>query len=276
MAKKTTSSSSGGPETAMLWFFVLTTIYFAVKYITLDVSSAAPVAGSTSLIYMGIYFILLVLGEFFINLNLTDTMCGTKQWGTAMLVTLVPWVFIFGVLNLLLSVFPGWLGPFSNTFGYGIARIAGISDLFNNIFKEQITGTEGGEKGTTKGMAEALQHIYSDKSLLLNEITLVDFDRFWMNMEDLIKPEVFKTDSSGFKGQLKKMVFLKDTVAEYIWFMLTGSLVTSVGYNYVVNSGCQKSVQQMKKLEKQYEEDNKKIEEEKANAPAPRIYSSNE
>ena len=193
-----------------------------------------------------------------------------------MLWSFLPWVFILGILNIVLSLFPGWLSPFSNTFGYGIARIAGISDLFNNIFKEQITGTEGGEKGTTKGMAEALQHIYSDKSLLLNEITLVDFDRFWMNMEDLIKPEVFKPDSSGFKGQLKKMVFLKDTVAEYIWFMLTGSLVTSVGYNYVVNSGCQKSVQQMKKLEKQYEEDNKKIEEEKANAPAPRIYSSNE
>ena len=125
-------------------------------------------------------------------------------------------------------------------------------------------------------MAEALQHIYSDKSLLLNEITLDNFDNFWTNMKDLIKPAVISSDTGNLKGQLKKMVFLKDTVAEYVWFMLTGSLVTSVGYNYVVNSGCEKSVQQMKKLEKQYEEKNEKIEQEKSNAPAPRIYTSTE
>lgn len=268
-------SSASSPATAMLWFFVITTIYFAIKYMTLDVSSTAPETGSTSGIYMGIYVILLVLGEFFINLNLTDTMCGTKQWGTAMLVTLIPWVFIFGVLNLLLNVFPGWLGPFSNTFGYGIARIAGIGSIFNDIFKETITG-EDSENAANKGMAEALQHIYSDKSLLLNEITLDNFDNFWTNMKDLIKPAVISSDTGNLKGQLKKMVFLKDTVAEYVWFMLTGSLVTSVGYNYVVNSGCEKSVQQMKKLEKQYEEKNEKIEQEKSNAPAPRIYTSTE
>jgi len=43
------------------------------------------------------------------------------------------------------------------------------------------------------------------------------------------------------------MVILKDTVSEYIWYILTGGLVTSVSYNYMVNSECVKSVKELEK-----------------------------
>ena len=45
------------------------------------------------------------------------------------MVTLIPWVIIFGILNVLLLQFPGWKAPFSNTIGYLIANIAGAKNL---------------------------------------------------------------------------------------------------------------------------------------------------
>ena len=67
---------------------------------------------------------------------------------------------------------------------------------------------------------------------------------------------------------------MKDTVSEYIWYMLTGTLVTSVSYNYVVNKGCHQSVKEMKKRRKAYE---KRLEEKQIGANIkPKVYSTTE
>jgi hypothetical protein len=254
-------ASSASASSAMLWFFILTTIYFIIKYYIKD--------GIQSKIYFGIYITLLIIGEYIINLSLTESMCGNKQWSNAMLVTLIPWVFIFGILNIVLSVFPGWLSPFSNTFGYAVVKIAGIGKFFDNILKSKVsTGT-----GSSAAMNEALEHIYSDKSLLINEITQQNFERFWSNMSGLFKTGV--SANNEIKDQLLDYIRLKDNIAEYIWYMLTGGLVTSVGYNYIVNSGCNKSVKDMQKRHKEYEAQALKQFKEKQEAQ-PRVYASTE
>ena len=251
-------STPPSPTTAMVWFFIITSIFFVIKY---NVRDAVQ-----SKIYLGIYIALLVIGEYIINLSLTDTMCGSRQWNTALLVTLIPWVVIFGILNVVLMMFPGWLAPFSNTFGYAIARLSGVGKFMDDILKPNI-------KMTGKNVdiaAEALEHIYSDKSLLINEITQSNFERFWTNMSSLFKPEV--VGDIAKKNQLLDYIRLKDIVAEYIWYMLTGGLVTSVGYNYVVNTGCSQSVKDMKKRHKEYEENAKKNYTDKQGA-TPRVYT---
>ena len=259
-------SDTPNPTSAMLWFFIITSVYFVVKYNT---GSDNSDSGKTKQnVFLGVYILLIVIGEYIINLGLTNTMCGTNQWSTAMIVTIVPWVIIFGILNLMLLSFPGWLSPFSNTFGYGVARLAGLNDLMNNIVEPKISETAS---KSTKDMQEALAHIYADKSLLINEITQTNFDTFWNKMRVIFKP-----NAGQFKEQLRNMVRLKDIVAEFIWYMLTGTLVTSVGYNYTVNVGCKQSVQEMQKRHDEYEEDVIKVQEEKANASPQRVYSTYE
>ena len=147
-------SNSPNPFTSLFWFFVITTIYFIFKYNNTDAKTGQP-DSTTAKIYGGIYILLLVVGEFIINLNLTDTMCGTKQYGTAFFITLIPWVIIFGLLYVVLTVFPGWLMPFSNTFGYGVAKLSGLTTFFNKILKS--TNNLGEE--TNDKLSESLQHI---------------------------------------------------------------------------------------------------------------------
>jgi hypothetical protein len=261
------SASVPNPFTSLFWFFVITTIYFVFKYNNSDKVTGVP-DPTNSKIYGGIYILLLIIGEFIINLNLTDSMCGTKQYDTALFITIIPWVVIFGLLYVVLSIFPGWLSPFSNTFGYGIAKLSGLTSFLNFILKN----TNDLGKETDDKVSESLQHIYSDKSLLINEITQSNFPDFWTNMKSIFKPaEYAKTDN---KVKLLSFVRLKDIVSEYIWYMLTGTLITSVSYNYVVNKGCSSSVKEMKKRRKAY---NEKLQKKQAEQEVkPKVYSTTE
>jgi hypothetical protein len=257
-------AATPNPTMSLLWFIIITTIYFIIKYKTYDPSGNS----STGKIYGGIYLLLLVVGEYALNLSLTNAMCGSNQWGTAVFITLFPWLFILGLLYVMLTVFPGWLSPFSNTFGYGVAKLSGLSSFLDKIMKEKLDLGQG----ASPEASQVLEHIYSDKSLLINEITDSNLDRFWTNMEVLFKPSEYteknKIDLAGF-------VRLKDAVSEYIWYMLTGSLVTSVSYNYIVNNGCTQSVQELKKRRAAYQKDlTAKQQAEAKNTP--KVYSTTE
>lgn len=229
------------PTFSIVYFVILTTIYSIVRY---SISSK-----TNDSIYYGVYLCLLLIGQFFINLNLTNTLCGENQWDTTLMVTLLPWTAIFMVLTYLLTLFPGWLSPFSNTIGYGVTLIAGISSLMNNILQPNPKLLPNNPQN--KVIQESLAHIYSDKSLLINEITIDNFEYFWQKMSGIFKSGV--KDNISLKKQLYNMIRLKTLVAEYIWYLLTGLLVTSVSYNYLVNTGCKTSVNEMKKRHDAYE-----------------------
>jgi hypothetical protein len=84
------------------------------------------------------------------------------------------------------------------------------------------------------------------------------FDSAWKKMQDA---GVIKTDAQigdpkkaeRKRNELYKYVDMKYTISEYVWNMLTGFLVTSVSYNYILNAGCEKSAEQMKKQHDDYE-----------------------
>ena len=114
------------PISALFYFLVVTTVFFIVKY---------NIKEQTSVIMAVIAYVLsIIIGEFFINLNLTNVMCGEDQWGTAFSITLAPWLIIFGLFIIMLDLFPGWKVPFSNTMGYGMALISGVTAVVRDIF----------------------------------------------------------------------------------------------------------------------------------------------
>jgi len=96
------------------------------------------------------------------------------------------------------------------------------------------------------------------------------FDTTWQNLtkSKFIKP--FKgLEEQSFKDRLYAFVQMKFAVAEYVWNLLTGFFVTSVTYNYIINTGCAKSAKIMKQRHDAYQatagKDAKKKEEKKEN-----------
>jgi hypothetical protein len=237
---------------SMLFFLIVTSIYCIISIFMGSVDM------TTKLIMKVGYILFVITGEYFINLNLSKTICGTNQWSSTIMITFIPWLVIFGVLHLFLIMFPGWLSPFANTFGYLVVKLMGLPDLMKDIL-------EPAAKGETE---RAILSVAVDDSLLVNQFypeAYVDqigkdgqptglktrkiFDTAWDKLQTAGIIKKFEGDpgkNKSFREKFYKYVEMKYTVAEYVWNILTGLLVTSVSYNYIINTGCEKSVVNMK------------------------------
>jgi hypothetical protein len=242
--------ASVDPSASIIFFLILTLAYSIFKYYT---KSPAMMK-----IWTIIYFLVLIVVQFFINVSMTNEICGSTQYGTALRTTLIPWVFIFGSVNLLLYVFPQWLSPFSNTVGYFFAYVTGVNSLFKSILKDRKTLNLGPKQAD---MLTAINNVYEDKSLLINSMTLTNLPLWWENMSKggLLKQGANNTHYKDLMGFIK----LKTEIAEFMWYALTGILVTSVSYNSIVNSGCSQSVEEMEKRHDEYLEKEKQISHDK-------------
>ena len=271
------ATDNSSATTGLIFFLILTLIYFIVRY-NLEM-------GQSDTLYTIIYYLGVLVTQYFINLTAITSRCGNTNYYLAFMVTIVPWVFIFGLLNIMLAQFPGWKAPFSNTFGYLIANAAGAKDLLiDHILKDDFISRltpgkkdkksneednqSGGRRRQSKSQIggdvdklaiEAVQHIYSDPSLLLNEITPDTYEQFWNKMTPL-----FKNGADEYKPELYKLIELKELVSEGLWYMLTGSLITSVSANYIMNGDCGTSADEMKKRHSNYEKQMKKKDDIKS------------
>jgi len=241
-----------------------------------------------------LFFLVLIIGEYFINLAMSKDICGFDQEKTALIATILPWFLVLGVLKAALIVFPGWLTPFSNTFGYiFVSVVTDLKDVFNNILTPQFDLAPESQKGTGAGQSggagdntgslqdsadipadeiknkrdigRALEQIYTDQSILLNELNLDNLDRFWDSFKEsrLIRPSAKVDDLE----KIRTFLIMKSIVGEFVWLVLCGLLVVSISYNYILNMGCSFTPEQQKiraqALKEKQEEAKKKADAEK-------------
>lgn len=235
-----TSATPPNPSTSIFAFFIVTLIFSIIKYSIPD-----SMLTLINIIYIGT----LVAIQITINSSLAKTICDNPQaTTTGVVATIFPMLFIFGLLQMLLTIFPGWLEPFSNTFGYAIAKIGGAEKAVRDVLK---AGT-GGE------VSKAINNIYNDPSIFLNQFNYEDSDNFnikWNKSKDL-----FLSDAgigSVKYNDFKNMVKLKDLVSQFVWYMLAGILVTSRSYNYIINQPCSLSPDIADKIASDYAKNNK-------------------
>ena len=236
------------PNMGLSMFAIITIAYFTIQYLTKE---------KYSLIAFIIYIVILFSSQVVINLSLTNSLCGEVHPKAALIYTILPWILIFGMLNLMLLIFPGWLRPFSNTIGYFIiSYIGGLNNLLGNILKSK-------EKTQNQELSQTLGKIYDNPSLLINEIPNpnIGFDDFWNKLSSgkLLANNV--DDIS--KDKLRDLVRLKFIISKFVWFLLTGLLSVSTSYNYLVKSSCSISVKEMEQRHNDYE---KLVDEKQKNS----------
>jgi hypothetical protein len=136
--------------------------------------------------------------------------------------------------------------PFSNTFGYAIAKIGGAEKVVREVLK---TDPPQGD------ISKAISNIYNDPSIFLNQFNYEneeDFKIKWTKSKDLFLPQTDTgVDSQKYKD-FRNMVKLKDLVAQFVWYMLAGILVTSRSYNYIINQPCGLSPEVAEKIASNY------------------------
>ena len=138
--------------------FLLTTLTY---YLTIKPNLTYEIASngeqyktyiSNSYMYLAIYFLLVLIVQFFVNSSVISSMCGgsvSENMGAAGVYTFLPWTLIFGVLIIIITVYPGFKSAFSDVVGYfWVASSANkiITDLLVNPDLEKILNREDNDR----------------------------------------------------------------------------------------------------------------------------------
>ena len=212
-------------------FILVTLIFFSVR--------SYLIKGTSRFMTTFIYFGMTIISQYITNLMAMHVICKNWQYGVVFFITIIPWVLVFGVITLILVFMPSWLIPFSNTFGFAAAKIAGINKMLNEmmISPQQIrlnanTSPTGMTEDQRK-MLDVLYFVTKDPSNIINELTcFASNSKLILKQEwkSRIAKETLKKYLPGSQmsfsnlilipneEKLRKMVEFKETVSEAIWY----------------------------------------------------------
>ena len=107
--------------------FILTTIFYymvlkpTLSYDDLIDTKKYEEYSKNNYLYLGIYLVLAMLIQFIVNASIISTTCGgsiSENIGAAGVLTFIPWSLIFGVIIIVLMIYPGFKSAFSDVIGY--------------------------------------------------------------------------------------------------------------------------------------------------------------
>lgn len=247
--------------------FLLTTLaYYLLKpsltyEITTNTTSYKKYI-SENYMYLAIYILLVMVVQFLVNASIISSTCGgniSENMGAAGVFTFLPWTLIFGVIIIILTIYPGFKSAFSDVIGYfyvsGQANKV-LTDLLidRDIQKKIDTNNEltPEKKESMQSAADAIIKICGNTSILINQIVPSNFNDYWKILTPLMKDK-FQTDSpetTEIKNELFELVVTRDNVGEAMWYIYTGLLLTSIVQLKMTTRGC---VNNPKTMEQNYE-----------------------
>jgi len=260
--------------------FLLTTLFYylaikpSITYETTTNPEKYKQFKSNSFLYLAVYLLLVMVIQFFVNVSIISTNCGgniTENMGAAGIFTFVPWILIFGVLVLILSVFPGFKSAFSDVIGYfWVATSANkiITELLvNPEIQKKIDHTDNytvEQKEKMQSAADAIIKICGNTAILINQIVPSNFNSYWDILRPLMK-EKYQTDnpeSSKIKNELFELVVTRDNVGEAMWYIYTGLLLTSLVQLKITTRGCINNPKTMEQNYKKFLDDEQKVKQQ--------------
>jgi hypothetical protein len=260
---------SSGSVINIVTFLLTTLLYYLVikPVITYDIlvdpekHKQFVSSGYTNL---GIYVLLIIVSQYLVNVSMITTTCGgsvTENFGAAAFLTFIPWSLMFGVLIIVLTMYPGFKTAFSDVIGYFyvsssankvLTDLLVDKDLQDTMNKDTTSTPE--QKKSLQDAADAIIKICGNTSILINQIVPSNFVEYWNILKPLMKPEFQKDtpESNEKQKQLFELVVTRDNVGEAMWFMYTGLLVTSIVQLKIASRGCVSSPATMEKNYQQF------------------------
>ena len=266
--------------------FLLTTLFYylalkpALPYTLYQNKQEYKNYISNSYMYLAIYILLVILIQFMVNSSIIASNCGgniTENMGAAGILTFLPWILIFGVLVLILTIYPGFKSAFADVVGYYYVSGPATKLLTELLINKDIEKTLTEDKNMTPEKKEALEtaadaiiKICGNTSILINQIVPNNFDQYWAILTPLMK-EKYQTgsvESDKMKNDLFELVVTRDNVGESMWYMYTGLLLTSIVQLKITNRGCASNPKTMEANYQKFLDQEQKAKEKKEKAAA--------
>lgn len=233
--------------------FLLTTVfyYMALKpSLTYDkLKNGYKEYVSNNYMYLAIYLLLVMVLQFIANASIISNNCGgsiSENMGAAGVFTFIPWTLIFGVIILVLTIYPGFKSAFSDVIGYYYVSSSAnklLTDLLINRDIEKVLSNDssspspktninpsaasgldnsgpsnpggeiemtsivgGGDKEKMQEAADLIIKICGNTSVLINQIVPSNFDNYWSLLTPL-KKDKYKNDSDPSTKTLRDELF---------------------------------------------------------------------
>ena len=150
----------------------------------------------------------------------------------------------------------------------------------SSLFTEKLLNVDN--QNGTRDTLKVIQNILSDPSTFINTLNDENVKDFW-NKSVTPGVNLFKTDFKPINDEkannnnnplfyeLKKYIMLKNLVSYFIWYLLTGILITSISYNYMLTVPCVQTPKQARIAAAQFLADKNKAQQsaEAAKSSAP-------
>jgi hypothetical protein len=261
--------------------FLLTTLfyYLAIKpsytyEISIDPTKQKEYK-SNSYMYLAIYLLLVMVIQFIVNSSIISSTCGgniTENMGAAGVLTFLPWTLIFGVLIVILTVYPGFKSAFSDVIGY-----FWVSSSANKVITEllvdpkiqkkmdQDTTSTPEQKEAMMTAADTIIKICGNTSVLINQIVPSNFQSYWNILTPLLKPkyQTENPDTEKIRNELFEIVVTRDNVGESMWYMYTGLLLTSLVQLKMTTRGCVSNPKTMEANYQKFKDAEQKAKDQK-------------
>lgn len=244
--------------------FLLTTLfyYFALKpvlpYTLYKNTEEYNSYITSSYMYLVIYVLLIILTQSAINSYIITNKCGgtiTENIGKASMITILPWIFIFGFLVVILTVYPGFKSAFSDIVGYYY-----VSSSANKVFTELLMNKEVVDELTNhpdvtsdknkalKSASNVINRICSNTCVLINQMAPSNFDQYWDILAPLMKKkyQIDSPETDYMQNELFGLIMTKDNIGEAMWYIYTGLLVTLIVQSKIMNRDCKKNGKESK------------------------------
>lgn len=262
-----------------VFVFLITTILFYLVLkpkMNIETMNDAVLMGkyaSSKYMGLGIYLLLVVVTQFAINAYYVTSTCGgssTANIGYAFIATFIPWIFIFGILIVVLILFPGIKSAFSNVVGYFI-----VASSANGVLTELLVNTDvnrtikddqsltAEQKLSYQTAADAIIKLCGNMSILINQIVPENFNKIWTSILTPLMKEQYQpimnngiaTENSnalGLKQKLLDIVVLRDNIGEGMWFLYTAILLTSIVQYKITSRGCVQDLKDIQQNQQNY------------------------
>lgn len=259
-------------------------------------------------IYLAVYFLAILIIQFVINAYVVTQACGgsiTQNIAASGGYTFIPWTILFGIVIVVIMIFPGFKSAFSDVVGYfyvaGSANKLLTDLLINDKVNDQIVKATGGENvnqpqvvpsapmepiktpaipqgnvrlvgGTSKQelekAADLIVKICGNTSILINQIVPSNFVEYWNILKPLMKSQ-YQNDgplANEKRNELFELVVTRDNVGEAMWYIYTGFLIASVVQLKITTRGCAVNPTQMAKNYQNYVAEQEKSEQQQQQA----------
>jgi len=222
---------------------------------------------------LGLYFLLVIALQLLSNISLIQSTCGgsfSENIGAAGIYTFVPWTLIFGMVMIVLVMFPGFKSAFSDVIGYYFVYSTANKVLTELLIDKDVnqsiraTGTNDDVKNKLQDASDIIVKICGNMSILINQIVPENFAEYWKLIDPLMKTK-YQNDaptSSDLKNKLFNLVVARDNIGEALWFIYTGILLSSIVQMKLSTRGCSSNSATMQKNYQEFLDKEKKSKEQ--------------